>query len=290
MKKLLALYLILALFTNNGFAAWDKNEPAGTRSISDIDLYVIANNTALESTLSAVTGYKNLAVSYVGATSLSVTADWLLLQAASSIAYRATSVSETITITTSGASGLVSSLSEASATWYYVWIARKSSDGTTNGYLSTASDLTTFLTQVDSGYDQAAVVSAVRNDGSSNFIGFKQTGRVYSYNEWQTMASGAVGSTAWVSIDTTAFIPSGLSSFASGSLYGGTYPASISNDNTASTGTTHDRNKIMVGSHSGVTGDAYWELTLLTANTLYWMSDSGVSGTVRVAGFEINKI
>lgn len=287
MRKLLSAFLIMALTASNAFSAWDGGKPAGSDNISDIDTLVQANNTALENTLGGLTGWQNLAVSYTSTASVTVTADSLYLQDATGISYRATSVSEVITITTSGASGLVTSLSEASGTWYYVYIARKSADGTTNGFLSTSASLTTALTQFDSGYDQAALVSAVRNDGSSNFISFKQVGNEYQYSTWQTMASGNVGS-SWVSIDTSTYVPSGLSSQGIGSIFEQGGYVAITNTSSASTGETVQSSKFGLNPGSN-THSIYWELSILTADTLYWASTS-TTNVVTCSGFRINKL
>ena len=288
MKKLISIFVILALiFQPLAFSAWDDTAPAGTSNVSDIDANVIANNQAAESTLSGLTGWTNLKITAGGsATAVTVTADMLLLQASANIATRITSVSESIAITTSGASGLVSSLSEAANTIYYVWIARKSSDSTVNGYLSTTTSLTTFLTQVDSGYDQAALVSVVGNDGSSNFIDFIQQGREYWFTTWLSIASGTVS--AWTVIDLTPstlsfFVPTNLSTVAFGAFSGGS-SAVVSNRNTgATTIATVDGSGIYYLNQSG-----YWRLNVVTTDTIYWGSNQ--SSIIWLAGFELNKL
>jgi hypothetical protein len=287
MKKLFSAFLILALFCNHGFAAWDGDQPAGSALISDIDTLIQTNNAALENTLGGLTGWQNLSVSYTNATTVTVTADSLYLQDAAGISYRATGVSEAIAITTSGASGLVASLSEASSTWYYVYIARKSTDGTTNGFLSTSSSLATVLGQLDSGYDQASLVSAVRNDGSSNFVSFTQISNKYWYSTWQTLTTGNVGLASWTAIDTAPFVPSGVSSNAFGSIYEvtGNSGVGITNDNTIGTGTTAAPNKHYIDARQD---SIYWNFNIKTANTLYWISSA--ANFVYIAGFELNKI
>lgn len=287
MKRIMALILAV-MMSFNAYAAWDGDKPAGSDNISDLDTLIQTNNSALENTLGGLTGWQNLSVAYTSAASVTITADSLYLQDSTGISYRATTVSEVATITTAGASGLVTALSEASSTWYYVYIARKSSDGTTNAFLSTSAVLATVLTQLDAGYNQLALVSAVRNDGSSNFISFRQGGRKYSYSTWQTAASGAV--TGWIAIDMTAYVPSALSDWAFGSLgSSSSVETIITNDNSISTSNDHGPNKVSSsnGSNEGNEMD-YWNLNIITANTLYW--ESGNSGAIYVHGFELNKI
>lgn len=262
-------------------------------TLQEGDLWYDTSNNVLKAyngsswdTLSTSSGgclgsYKNLSVVRNSSTQVTVTADELVLEDSSNNKVIIRSVNEAVAITTSGASGLDTG-AEASGTWYYIWIIRKSSDGTVNGLLSTSSTSPT----MPSDYDQKALVSAVRNDGSSNFIAFTQTGTKYCYTAWQTMASGNVGTGAWTSITTTAYIPSALSNFAFGSISGDTNMAMITNDNTVSTGTTNDRNKFFLNADRG---DHHWSLDIITANTLYW-GGSAVASAVRIHGFEINKL
>ena len=85
------------------------------------------------------------------------------------------------TITTSGANGLDTG-AEAANTIYYVWVIRKSSDGTVAALFSTASAIGSIT--FPSGYDQAALVSAVGNNNGSDFIDFTQNGKIYSFSTW----------------------------------------------------------------------------------------------------------
>lgn len=227
--------------------------------------------------------YKSLRIAYASASTVTVTCAEIVLENSSNEKTTARAVSETLDLSASGANGLDDG-SEAASTWYYVWVIAKA-DGTIDTLLSASSTAPTLPT----GYTFKALVGAVRNDGSSNLLKFIQNGNQVQYMEWATMASGAVG-TSWNAIDTTAFVPAELSTLCYGTLYGGTYNAAIANDNTVSTFTTHDRNKIINSSHSGAVGDVPWEFEILTANTLWWSTDPGISGIVRIAGFRINKL
>lgn len=229
----------------------------------------------------AVTGtYKNLSVTRASVTSVTITADEVCLSDTSNNKAIVYSVNETAVITTSGANGLDTS-SEASSTWYYIWLIRKSSDGTLDSLLSTSSTSPT----MPSGYDQKCLVSAVRNNSSSDFIDFVQIGSNYWYTAWQTMASGNVGLTPWVSITTSAYVPSGLSNIIKGSVDGNGSTAHVTNDNTVATSTTSDRNKIGVDARNQM---VWYTFNIITSDTIYWISN----GTCYVycAGFEVNKL
>lgn len=74
----------------------------------------------------------------------------------------------TVSLATSGANGLDTG-TEAASTWYYVWLIRKSSDGTVAALFSTSRTAPT----LPSGYDQKTRLKmAIRNDASSNILPF----------------------------------------------------------------------------------------------------------------------
>ena len=252
---------------------------------------------ALNTGAGVLGSYRNLLVTYTSATAVTITADELVLEDTSNNKVIIRTVSEVATITTAGASGLVVALSEAANTIYYVWIARKSSDGTVNAYLSTTTSLATFATQVDSGYDQFALVSCVGNDNSSNFISFKQTGSKYCFTTWATMGSGNVGTTPWVAVDLTpanmstnaGFVPPNLSTFCFGVVNSGTGLGAITNNNSVADGATAAANKVMLDGASGTGMSVTWALEVLTADTLYWISATA-GGTLYLQGFELNKL
>jgi hypothetical protein len=230
--------------------------------------------------------FQNLKVVRTSATQVTVTADELVLEDSSNNKAHIRTVSQVAAITTSGAGGLDTG-SEASATWYFVWIIRKSSDGTTSSLLSTSSSSPT----MPSGYDQKALVSAVRNDGSSNFVDFTQEGNQYCYTATQSVYSGA-GGAAWQVIDVSAVVPSALSTVAFGNYlqYGSiTSYAGVNNNNTDTVPSS-----ISTGNqYSCYTSDrvwAYWKLRIITANTLYYYTNGSGNGAMQVSGFEINKL
>ena len=71
MKKILLFVMVLSLLLpNNIYAEWLKGEPAGTRSVSDIDDYVTDNNDALD--LLMTHGRWGAAISYATVSTLTV--------------------------------------------------------------------------------------------------------------------------------------------------------------------------------------------------------------------------
>ena len=232
MKRFVSLFLsLLLIFSPLSFGAWDDTAPAGSSNASDIDTNVTANNAALEGMLDEVRGWKNLKVVRDSATQVTVTADVLYLQSSSNLAVQFGSVSESIAITSSGASGLDTG-AEASGTWYYIWIISKSSDGTINGLLSASATSPT----MPSGYDQKTLVSAVRNNSSSDFVDFIQVGKMYAY-------------TAGINV------------------FQGTGTSALSNINSGQVGASSaGTNKIS----AGYEGQYAYQFSLLTADTIYY--------------------
>jgi len=234
-----------------------------------------------------VGSHKNLAVLRAGVATVDVDADFIIVWDSSNNAKLLSAVNLTAEITSSGANGLDAG-SEASGTWYYIWVIY---DGTTtSALLSTSATAPT----LPSGYTYKALVSAVRNDGSSNFVDFNQKGKRYSYATWQAMASGNVGLNPWVAIDTTAFIPSVLSDFAYGIYVRYENRLSITNDNSvslsASNGVNIGETNYFGDFGSTVNSNAKsWKFNIKTANTLYWISNSA-SNYIWIHGFEVNKI
>ena len=280
MKKTLAFILALFLAVSPCFAAWDSSEPAGTDNQSDLDTIIQANNAALEDTLQNMHGWLNLKVVRAGVATVTVTADSLWLQKSGDLAREFTSVSESIAITTSGVSGLDAG-TEAND-WYAVWAIAKD-DNTIDGLFSLSFTAPT----LPDGYTYKTLVSAVHNT-SGDFVDFTQQGKRYEYNQWIAAASGNVGLTPWVAIDTTAIVPSSISTHAFGTLTYGN-EAAITNDNSVAASYTSAPNKFVTP--AGISGNEiiYWEFYLKTANTLYWVSNDA-SGTVYLAGFELDKI
>ena len=227
-----------------------------------------------------LSSYKNLSVTRGSATQVTATADELILENTSNNKVTIRSVNVTAAITASGANGLDMG-AEGSSRWYYLWVIRKSSDGTVASLLSESSSSPT----MPSGYDQKALVSAVYNDGSSNFIDFKQTGKRYSYVSWRTLTSGNIGTGAWVSVTMTNFVPSALSTHCYGSVNDGGSAGACANDSTVAIGTTGAPNKYCPPSGR----DTHWDFSILTANTLYAIGDNA-NFFFRIHGFDINKL
>ena len=222
--------------------------------------------------------YKNLKVTRPSVTTVTVTADELVLEDSSNGKVTVRALSETADIATSGAGGLDTG-SEAADAWYYVWIIRKSSDGTVNVLLSASATSPT----LPSGYDQKALVSAVHNT-SGDFVNFTQQDKKYRYAEWIGIASGgSLG--AWTTISCATVVPSALSSFITGHFGTDAGVISLTNDAGTAFGQAPGRNKYY--GHTAYSERNYFEFDFLTDGEIYF---SAQTGTVMCSGFDINKL
>lgn len=129
--------------------------------------------------LAAASGSGNKTISglppyYNNAASISIPSG---VSAASSTGAKiaATSGAQTVSLATSGANGLDTG-SEASGTWYYLYLIGSSTDSATyptKGMFSVTNEATSGSVTLPSGYDlKRQLPLAVRNDGSSDIIPF----------------------------------------------------------------------------------------------------------------------
>lgn len=223
-----------------------------------------AHPTGTPSSASIVATTRNLVAAYASASTLTVNADEVVLKDSSSAVYLATSVSLTANIAASGANGLDTG-AEASSTWYYVWIIY---NGTTvAALLSTSSTAPT----MPSGYTYKALVGAVRNDGSSNFIRFWQHDRRYSIATQNIFTAQAL-TTSYASQSISAAVPA-IARFVSGTA-GGT--VSSSGFTIAIAGDANGVGAQYIGNathstalDSYVGAGSFSDIPLITAQTIY---------------------
>ena len=115
---------------------------------------------------------RSLVIRSVTTSTLSITADEILLKSASGRA-RAVAFSPAITVdmAVAGAGGLDTG-AEAASTWYYIW-AIAAAPASAMGLLSLSASAPT----LPAGFNYKALVGVVRNDSGSNFIAFVQNAR-----------------------------------------------------------------------------------------------------------------
>ena len=160
-------------------------------------------------------GYSNLVVVYASASTVTVTCDWLVLDDGTN-SRTVKTVSVTPAITTSGENGLDSG-SEASSTWYSVWVIAKADGSSVSGLLSASTASPTMPTN----YTLKRRVGWVRNDASSNFMTFYQAGP-HSYGAARNIVASGTATT-FTTVDVSSSVPPTTSE-----IYFGTYGINMS--------------------------------------------------------------
>ena len=145
-----------------------------------------------------ITPHEALIVKRASVTSVDIDADAVLLKDTSGNFYRAESVNLTAAITSSGANGLDTG-SEATSTWYHLWVIF---DGTTVASLISASASSPTM---PSGYTFKGYVGAVYNDSGDDFVWFHQRGSWVNFTRTTALSSGSA--TTWTSFDLSTACP-----------------------------------------------------------------------------------
>ena len=261
---------------------------------------VLSNSTAWGAAVSvpSVSGgvagsFKNLSIVQTSATQVTVTLDEIVLEDSSNNKVTVRALNQVAAITSSGANGLDTG-SEASSTWYYIHVIAKA-DGTKGVLLSASATSPT----LPSGYIYKAVVGAVRNDGSSNFIPFWQNGRTYFFDSYPVLLSGGSSST-WATVDLSSMVPTGIATAAkimcsiggshTGQLwlrrYGATYDPSGTGSYKQEWGLDSSNNST---SNNG--GEATGEIMTDDSGRIEYKSGTdGNAHSISVYGFTINKL
>lgn len=143
---------------------------------------------------------KNLAI-IVNATNpiyqIDIDADYLMVEDQA-----LSSVNLTVDITTSGANGLDTG-TEASSTWYSIWVIYNPTTSTTAGLLSTSATAPT----MPSGYTKKRRVGWVRNDASSNFLKFYQIGDWWWWDDDIQVLNTVTPATTYTDVDCSSAAP-----------------------------------------------------------------------------------
>lgn len=232
-----------------------------------------------------LSGSTNLKIVVGSNVQVLVTADQLLLKS-SDMAYVAPYIGVAITITTSGVNGLDTG-SEASNTWYSVWIIY---NGTTvAGLLSTSATSPT----MPSGYTFKARVGWVRNDASSNLYRTQQNNNIARYiigtnpTAGIQMDSAVTGNTNTPiqAISVSTFIPSTAITI-SGFLFSTNSGACAApNANYANNGST--TNPPPAGTKVSSNPFSLPFEFLLESTNIYWASN-GADNAIYVTGWQDN--
>ncbi len=213
---------------------------------------------------------------------ININADELMLKDSSGNVFIATAFSLTADITASGANGLDTG-AEASNTWYYGWVIAKT-DGTVASLISASNTAPT----LPAGYTFKALASAVRNDGSSNFIPYRQFGTRAFFETMQNILNAGVATTE-TSVTYSGFVPPNAQD------YELRCRARVASQTTASdyacnirvvSGSTFYTQEVSCASASAFGTTASSVLVPNTGN-LFYLNSTGISLNLDVQGFKL---
>jgi len=154
--------------------------------------------------------HQRLVINYATAATLTITADAVVLADASGRLKRFSSLSETLTLSSTGANGrdvVDNAGAEQANAWYHLFAIGRT-DGTLDVFASQVGfpgSGTSIYTRLPSGYTWAGYLGAARNDGSSNLVSFGQRGGRVVISTAAPLVSGTA--TALTSIDLSSRVP-----------------------------------------------------------------------------------
>lgn len=273
------------IITNSAGAITVAKASSTAFGVVEVDNTSITSASGVISAVASVQStFKNLKIIWASNTTLTLTADQLLMQNSSGVPYLAKSVSVTLNSASSGAGGLDTG-SIAANTWYYVYGIY---NGTTQSAVLSASSSGPTL---PGGYTyDTGPIGAARTDGSSHFLGFMQFGRDWQY--WVTasssnltafpvIASGSAGSYTAESV--SAVCPTAIAPKIKIQAYNENTGTALFCAPNASYGTTASPFPPLGLNGSGGSWEAEF---FLESTSVYYQSNS--AGGISCMGFTIN--
>ena len=210
-------------------------------------------------------------------TQLRATADELMVFTTGNSGLLLSSVDVTATISASGANGLDTG-SEASATWYHLWVIYNGSS--TDALLS----VSTTAPSLPGGYTHRGYVGAVYNDSSSDFQEVAQRGNLAVAESTANVYTSAAHTTL-TSFDISAFIPPN----AVAAVF--TVSNRSSDNGATSTGLAPTNSAALTISVHANSGDSTVDRTLIEfpiaeTQTIYSiLTGTGIEGSLTVSGW-----
>ncbi len=115
--------------------------------------------------------------------------------------YKKTTLDLTIDMAAAGANGLMTGLTEAASTWYYIWVIC-TPPSTFAGILTT---YPTIVATMPAGYTKSRLVGAIYNDAGKDFDSMTQYNNIVACAETSVVSAGTA--TDYTGAATTAVIP-----------------------------------------------------------------------------------
>lgn len=232
--------------------------------------------------------HRNLTGAWATNATATWTADELVLEDASGNQVAIASFNKTANIATSGAGGLDTG-AEASSTTYYAWAIAKA-DGTQSIILSTATTIAGLT--FPSGYTYAGLIGSACNNGSSNFVEFRQLGALVDADVTQILTAGvATSDTSLNAGSGTVTAMSTIVPSLARKVHG---YARVSDSGSSASAITikpvtgSNIGRKIINNPGGSTGTAggYFEALMVTPQTLYYAVTAGDLAELFVSGWE----
>lgn len=230
------------------------------------------------------TYFSQLVIQQSSNTQAGITAKRIMVFDSGNNSRRLSNVSVTADITVSGAGGLDTG-SEASSTWYAIYVIYNSTTSTVNSLLSVSATSPTLPTD----YTFFKMVGWIYNNSSSNFISFYQ----YGTNSWVAQSDVFIdkaGVASYTSQSLSAFIPP--TAVAATGIYGAT---NTSGDwmavaaNTSGIGVAITNAPDSGSPADGYTSCSQFRVPIISSQTIYWKADAtGNYYGLSITGWEIN--
>jgi hypothetical protein len=234
--------------------------------------------------------HQRLVINYATAATLTITADAVVLADASGRLKRFNALSETLTISSTGANGrdiVDNAGAEQASVWYHLFAIGRT-DGTLDVFASQVGfpgSGTSIYTRLPSGYTWAGYLGAARNDGSSNFVQFQQRGDEVARDEGIALFGGTA--TAYTSIDLSSLVPP-TARAVSGYAYALSTSGTGAGNFTLRAGATNNVGAIswfapVTSTGNGVGGP--YQIALPVAQTLHYYKAGNIGVYLNVSGW-----
>jgi len=239
--------------------------------------------------------HQRLVINYATAATLTLTADAVVLADSSGRLKRFTSLSETLTLSSTGANGrdvVDNGGAEQASAWYHLFAIGKT-DGTLDVFASQVGfpgSGTSIYTRLPSGYTWAGYLGAAYNDASSNLVRLNQRGdRVSMWSGNNTLLGGT--SSAFTAVSLAAAVPITarevhIDCSATTTVSQNTSQVVVASEGT---GTTLQGDFVVANAagaaYSGMIARANGVLTLSTAQQIKYYANANCTVNINVTGW-----
>lgn len=239
--------------------------------------------------------HSRLVIAYASAATLTISADTVVLEDSSGKQVKFSTLSETLTISSTGANGRDvsdNSGNEQASVWYHLFAIGKT-DGTLDVFASQVGypgSGTSIYTRLPSGYVYAGYIGAAYNDSSSDLRDFYQRGAdVASWSAASVLNAGTAATFTAVSLATEVPVTARVVKIDGRSVATGAVTSVTGVMASDGSGTTLQYGFFVAGSggasSAAMLGRTHGELLLTTAQQIKYYAVAGTSVTANVTGW-----